>query len=138
MAAAQANGEAGTDSVVCIRCIRISKDFAGAASVAKATFHFPIGIKLESDIAIFAYFFTDSECVFSAGVIPVPKASFYYQGRQEQIEGFPLFWIGGCAALFRAPGWAALLCFPEACGRGVKHFMQRGLYHPAYRTLYPQ
>ena len=41
MAVAQASGEVGTDSVVCIRASGYPKDFAGIASVAKETFHFP-------------------------------------------------------------------------------------------------
>lgn len=68
MAVAQASGEVGTDSVVCIRASGYPKDFAGIASVAKETFHFPFQYQTGERHRHFRLFLhRDSECVFSAG-----------------------------------------------------------------------
>ena len=137
MAAAQASGEAGTDSVVCIGASGYPKDFAGAASVTKATFRF--SIKLESDIAILAYFFIEMVNVFFLReVIPVSKAFFLLQGRQEQIE-----------EVFRYFGLVDALCsvselrdglpyytLPEACDEG-ETLHAEGLYHPLIEHCIP-
>lgn len=68
MEVAQASGEVGTDSVVCIRASGYPKDFAGIASVAKETFHFPFQYQTGERHRHFRLFLhRDSECVFSAG-----------------------------------------------------------------------
>ena len=68
MAAAQASGEAGTDSVVCIGASGYPKDFAGAASVTKATFHFPFQYQAgERHRHSCLFLHRDGECVFPAG-----------------------------------------------------------------------
>ena len=68
MAVAQTSGEVGTDSVVCIRASGYPKDFAGIASVAKETFHFPFQYQTGERHRHFRLFLhRDSECVFSAG-----------------------------------------------------------------------
>ena len=90
----------------------IQKTLQALRPLRKQLSTFRFSIKLESDIAILAYFFIEMVNVFFLReVIPVSKAFFLLQGRQEQIEEvFRYFWIGGCALLcFRASGWAALL-----------------------------
>lgn len=139
MAVAQASGEVGTDSVVCIRASGYPKDFAGIASVAKETFHFPFQYQTGERHRHFRLFLhRDSECVFLREVIPVSKAFFLLQGRQEQIE-----------EVFRYFGLVDVLCsvselrdglpyyvLPEACGEG-ETFHAEGLYHPLIERCIP-
>ena len=64
----QASGEAGTDSVVCIGASGYPKDFAGIASVAKETFHFPFQYQAgERHRHSCLFLHRDGECVFPAG-----------------------------------------------------------------------
>ena len=141
MAVAQASGEVGTDSVVCIRASGYPKDFAGIASVAKETFHFPFQYQdWRATSPFFAYFFTEIVNVFFLReVIPVSKAFFLLQGRQEQIE-----------EVFRYFGLVDALCsvselrdglpyyaFTGSLRARVKRFMQKGLYHPLIERCIP-
>lgn len=139
MAVAQASGEVGTDSVVCIRASGYPKDFAGIASVAKETFHFPFQYQTGERHRHFRLFLhRDSECVFLREVIPVSKAFFLLRGRQEQIE-----------EVFRYFGLVDVLCsvselrdglpyyvLPEACSEG-ETFHAEGLYHPLIERCIP-
>lgn len=139
MAVAQASGEVGTDSVVCIRASGYPKDFAGIASVAKETFHFPFQYQTGERHRHFRLFLhRDSECVFLREVIPVSKAFFLLQGRQEQIE-----------EVFRYFGLVDALCsvselrdglpyytLPEACDEG-ETLHAEGLYHPLIEHCIP-
>lgn len=139
MAAAQASGEAGTDSVVCIGASGYPKDFAGAASVTKATFHFPFQYQAgERHRHSCLFLHRDGECVFLREVIPVSKAFFLLQGRQEQIE-----------EVFRYFGLVDALCsvselrdglpyytLPEACDEG-ETLHAEGLYHPLIEHCIP-
>ena len=77
-------------------------------------------------------------CFFTREVIPVSKAFFLLQGRQEQIE-----------EVFRYFGLVDVLCsvselrdglpyyvLPEACGEG-ETFHAEGLYHPLIERCIP-
>lgn len=128
MAVAQASGEVGTDSVVCIRASGYPKDFAGIASVAKETFHFPFQYQTGERHRHFRLFLhRDSECVFLREVIPVSKAFFLLRGRQEQIEEVSAisdWWM--CFALFPNSGMGCLIMFYRKLAARVKRFMQKG------------
>ena len=139
MAAAQASGEAGTDSVVCIGASGYPKDFAGAASVTKATFHFPFQYQAgERHRHSCLFLHRDGECVFPAGGYSGFQGFLLLQGRQEQIE-----------EVFRYFGLVDALCsvselrdglpyytLPEACDEG-ETLHAEGLYHPLIEHCIP-
>lgn len=109
------------------------------ASVAKETFHFPFQYQTGERHRHFRLFLhRDSECVFLREVIPVSKAFFLLQGRQEQIE-----------EVFRYFGLVDVLCsvselrnglpyyvLPEACSEG-ETFHAEGFYHPLIERCIP-
>ena len=119
-------------------CIGISKDFAGIASVAKETFHFPFQYQTGERHRHFRLFLhRDSECVFLREVIPVSKAFFLLQGRQEQIEEvFRYFGLVDVLCSVSEPGMGCPLCFTEACSEG-ETFHAEGLYHPLIERCIP-
>ena len=117
----------------------IQKTLQALHPLRKKLSTFRFSIRLESDIAIFAYFFTEIVNVFFLReVIPVSKAFFLLQGRQEQIE-----------EVFRYFGLVDVLCsvselrnglpyyvLPEACSEG-ETFHAEGLYHPLIERCIP-
>ena len=117
----------------------IQKTLQALRPLRKQLSTFRFSIKLESDIAILAYFFIEMVNVFFLReVIPVSKAFFLLQGRQEQIE-----------EVFRYFGLVDALCsvselrdglpyytLPEACDEG-ETLHAEGLYHPLIEHCIP-
>lgn len=128
MAVAQTSGEVGTDSVVCIRASGYQKTLQALHPLRKKLSTFRFSIRLESDIAIFAYFFTEIVNVFFLReVIPVSKAFFLLQGRQEQIEEvFRYFGLVDVLCSVSNSGMGCLIMFYRKLAARVKRFMQKG------------
>lgn len=95
----------------------IQKTLQALHPLRKKLSTFRFSIRLESDIAIFAYFFTEIVNVFFLReVIPVSKAFFLLQGRQEQIE-----------EVFRYFGLVDVLCSVSELRDGLPYYVYRKL-----------
>lgn len=120
MAVAQASGEVGTDSVVCIRASGYPKTLQALHPLRKKLSTFRFSIRLESDIAIFAYFFTEIVNVFFCGkLFRFPRLSFYCRVDRNRLKRFSAisdWWM--CFALFPNSGMGCLIMFTGSLQRG--------------------
>lgn len=106
----------------------IQKTLQALHPLRKKLSTFRFSIRLESDIAIFAYFFTEIVNVFFCGkLFRFPRLSFYCRVDRNRLKRFSAisdWWM--CFALFPNSGMGCLIMFYRKLAARVKRFMQKG------------